>query len=202
MNIWDFKDKHKGAEAIAMATGTSLVKSGILNEITPEIITIGVNDIGRIYDPMYLMSFDSLDPKDKIYECWKKSNAVKFLSQSRSDFGTGAIPITVNKNTGLKDWFTAPEKTWFLASATSSLLPIQLAIFMGCKKITLIGADFCTVNGMNHAWDVETNTKGKEPVTKFYNSKDYILTLMAPIKEKVKEWGIEVIDRSYGFLWK
>jgi hypothetical protein len=58
MNISQFKDKHAGEKILVLGCGTSLKKITEIDNYKG-LITIGVNDIGRMLDPTYLLVVDS-----------------------------------------------------------------------------------------------------------------------------------------------
>jgi hypothetical protein len=150
-----------------------------------------------------------LEPQKKIHKSWKDSQAVKFLSSKRESHGIETIPVLINKDTSLKtrpDWLSSPQKTWFVASVSSCLLPVQLAVFLGCKRILLIGADFGSYNGINYAWEAgkkkQNKELGYEVSYKYDDSKSRMVLkrLSECVNDKLNKLGVEVVNASYGDL--
>jgi len=190
---------------VAMASGPSLGFSGLKNVKLPKNVkTFGVNNVSNYMDPDYLIAFDSLEKKGSIYQPWKNSKATKFLSKNHEASDVeNVFPILVNKNNHLETWWENEANTWFLASGSSSLLPIQLAAYMGCKQILLVGADFGAYDGFETAWEVGTKPSIGSGLALSYKydtkrDREIICGLANSFKAKFEEWGIEVVDASFG----
>jgi hypothetical protein len=203
-SILGLRNKLQGKKALAICTGPSLGYSGVISKLSKKISTFGVNDLSQYYDPNYLIAFDSLEPSKKIYKHWVQSKAVKVLADSRESYGLETYSVKVNKRTKFpKDWWESEESTWFLASGTSCLLPIQLAAYAGCKEIVLVGADFGSFDGYQYAWDVppEAEMQGRYEISYKYATKrdqQIINNLAEALDLKFKEIGIKVYDASFG----
>lgn len=133
--IGAFANRHSGADVVVCGCGASLTAL----RPDPEVVTIGVNDVGRLFTPDYLVV---LNPRNQfrgdrfrhIAASTAKAvfsqldlniahpNFVRFRLGRRggTDFASGRMPYTSN----------------------SPYVAVCLAAFMGARRIGLIGVDF------------------------------------------------------------
>ncbi len=132
----DFRNYHAGETILVCGCGYSLGQV-----VAPEkFITVGVNDVGRLFQPDYLVV---LNPRQQF-----KGDRFKFVEQSRAqaiftqlELGIRhphIVKIRLGKYGGV-DFFD-PASLHF--TRNSPYLALCLAIHMGAKRIGLIGVDF------------------------------------------------------------
>lgn len=135
--LTSFRNIHAGGSIVVCGCGESL------NTLTtPEhFVTIGVNDVGRKFDPDYLVVVDPPEAfKGDRFHYVKSSRARVFFTQ-RSDLGIDH-PNMVRFRLGAKDGtdFSDPEVLNY--SVTTPYVALCLAVHMGAASIGLIGIDF------------------------------------------------------------
>jgi GT2 family glycosyltransferase len=132
-----FKDCHKGGTIVVCACGSSL------NELErPErFVTIGVNDVGRKFQPNYLVV---VDPKtrfkgDRFH--YVETSRAEFLFTQLTDLGA-PHPNIVNFRLGQKCGtdFSDPDVLHY--GVVTPYVALCLAVHMGASRIGLIGVDF------------------------------------------------------------
>jgi len=132
-----FRNAHAGGSIIVCACGESL------NTLAqPErFITIGVNDVGRKFDPDYLVV---VDPPEAFggdrFHYVKTSRAGAFFTQ-RTDLGIDH-PNIVQFRLGTKDGTDLSDPDVLNYSVTTPYVALCLALHMGAANIGLIGIDF------------------------------------------------------------
>lgn len=137
-----FINVHVGKKAVVMGLGTST--SEIIKKDLSNVITIGVNDIGIVYTPKYLLT---LDMSQRFQP--QRSNAIK---------NTGAEYLFTQETS----WTQVPELKDRIViiklgnrmltnidnsdildySSNSPYVGVLLAYRMGCHEIGIIGVDF------------------------------------------------------------
>lgn len=138
----EFANIHSGKRALVLGLGVSTKQ--IVGKDTRDLITIGVNDIGSIYTPKYLLTVDmssrfqpqrSMAIRDTEAEYlfthieeWKKATR---LMDKVVSFKLGARSLQNINNIGVLDF-----------SNNSPYIAIILAYQMGCREIGLLGVDF------------------------------------------------------------
>jgi hypothetical protein len=132
----DFRGYHAGKTFLVCGCGSSLSQV-----VTPErFITIGVNDVGRLFDPDYLVV---LNPRNQF-----QGDRFRFVAESRAravftqlDLGIShphIVRIRLGKFGGVD--FSDPAALPF--TRNSPYVALCLAVHMGAQKIGLIGVDF------------------------------------------------------------
>lgn len=140
--IHHFIGKHAGQKALVMGLGTST--NEIISEDLSQLITIGVNDIDKVYSPKYLLTVDfsgrfHSDRAETIRNSaceyfftqideWKN---VKSLNGRVVMIKLGNRQLGNIDNHGVLDF-----------SNNSPYIGVLLAYQMGCTEIGLIGVDF------------------------------------------------------------
>ena len=135
-DLKDFRNYHSGETILVCGCGTSL------NEVVSpgRFITIGVNDVGRLFQPDYLVV---LNPRQQF-----KPDRFRFVEQSRAkaiftqlDLGI-RHPHIVRFRLGRLGGVDFSDPTCLPHTRNSPYVAVCLAIHMGAEKIGLIGVDF------------------------------------------------------------
>jgi hypothetical protein len=131
-----FRDYHKDATIIVCGCGHSLRSFAEHNQF----ITIGVNDVGRLFDPTYLVV---LNGRTQFY-----GDRFTYVARSRAralfsqlDLGV-SHPRVVRFNLGQLGGATWDVANTLPYTCNSPYVAICLAGLMGAKRIGLIGVDF------------------------------------------------------------
>jgi hypothetical protein len=132
-----FRNEHEAGSIIVCGCGESLNQLSDPGRFT----TIGVNDVGRKFDPDYLVVVDPRDAfKGDRFRYVEQSRA-RVLFTQRSDLAL-THPGVVQFQLGEKDGtdFSNPNLLHF--SVITPYVALCLAIHMGASNIGLIGVDF------------------------------------------------------------
>ena len=132
-----FKDVHRSGQIIVCGCGSSLNSL----ERPERFITIGVNDVGRLFDPNYLVV---VDPRDRF-----KSNRFDFVENSKAGYlftqradlnltHPDVVPFRLGQKDGTD--FSDPDVLHY--GVITPYVALCLAIHMGATNIGLIGVDF------------------------------------------------------------
>ncbi|HYK02935.1 MAG TPA: galactosyltransferase-related protein [Thermoanaerobaculia bacterium] len=132
----DFRYFHEGATIVVCGCGTSLSSF-----TQPErFITIGVNDVGRLFDPDYLVV---LNPRQQF-----RGDRFRYVEESRA----GALftqlvlgvqhPHIVRFRLGRRGGVELDDPNVLHYTRNSPYVALQLAMHMGAKRIGLIGVDY------------------------------------------------------------
>lgn len=132
----DFRNIHAGATIVVCGCGTSL-----LDLPDPEtLITIGVNDVGRLFHPTYLVV---LNPRQQF-----APGRFTYVEQSRAraiftqlDLGI-AHPNIVRIKLGARGSMELSDPATLPCTRNSPYVAVCLAIRMGASRVGLIGVDF------------------------------------------------------------
>jgi hypothetical protein len=131
-----FRDYHKDATIIVCGCGRSLRSFAEHNQF----ITIGVNDVGRLFDPTYLVV---LNNKAQFYgdrfDYVARSRAIALFSQL--DLALPHLNV-VQFNLGQFGGVTWDAANTLPYTCNSPYVAVCLAGLMGAKRIGLIGVDF------------------------------------------------------------
>ncbi len=132
----DFRDFHKDATFIVCGCGSSLLGFVEYNQF----ITIGVNDVGRLFDPTYLVVLnDRTEFYGDRFAYVMPSRAQALFSQLNL---TVPHPHVVRFNLGREGGVTWDVPNTLPYTRTSPYVATCLAGLMGAKRIGLIGIDF------------------------------------------------------------
>ena len=174
-----FRDFHQGATILVCGCGASL------NELTgPErFITIGVNDVGRRFNPTYLVV---LNPRNQF-----SGDRFRYVEQSRAqaiftqlDLGIPhphVVRFPLGSHGGAD--FSNPEILHY--TSNSPYLAVCLAVHLGARRIGLIGVDFT-----DHHFFAAT---GKHALT---SRLDQINREYAALERACRERGVEIVNLS------
>lgn len=132
----DFRDYHRGETVLVCGCGSSLSRI-----IAPErVVTVGVNDVGRLFDPDYLVV---LNPRQQFSE-----NRWRYVEHSRAraifsqlDLGI-SHPHQVRLELGGRGGTDFSDPNVLPYTRNSPYPALCLAVHMGALRIGLIGIDF------------------------------------------------------------
>ncbi len=140
--ISQFLNIHAGKKAIVMGLGTSVGEA--IKEDLSNVITIGVNDIGVVYTPKYLLTVD-------MYQRFQseRGNAIRDTKAEylfTQEPGWGKMPELTDRvviiKLGNRQLTNIDNQDVLDFSSNSPYIGILLAYKMGCREIGLIGVDF------------------------------------------------------------
>jgi hypothetical protein len=132
-----FKDLHRGAPILVCGCGSSL------NELHhPErFITIGVNDVGRRFDPDYLVVVDPVQQFQGDRFAHVRASRARYLFTQRSDLDL-PHPAIVRFRLGEKEGTDCSDPDVLHYGVVTPYVAICLAAQMGAATIGVIGVDF------------------------------------------------------------
>lgn len=143
MNFEDFKDYHLGGSITVCGLGESLALFDPQGRIT-----IGVNDIGRRFDPTYLLNVNNKSQyKGDRFQYIENSQAQYLFTHTPKEQGQAKIPIVkfeIDPRTGGVEIIDGKLPHF----RNSPYVGVALAGYMGAKRIGVIGVDFTE----NHFW--------------------------------------------------
>ncbi len=130
----DFRDRHRGATIVVCGCGASL------NDLRrPEgVVTIGVNDVGRLFTPRYLVVVNER----------RQFTAERYVhvEQSQADAVFSQLdlthPRTVRFRLGRRGGTNRGDGDSLDYANNSPYVAVNLARYMGAARIGLIGVDF------------------------------------------------------------
>src|SRR5271166_1394013 len=132
-----FRDAHLGASIVVCGCGSSL------NALTQagRFTTIGVNDVGRLFQPDYLVVVDPPERFKGDRFDYVRSSRARYLFTQLADLDV-SHPDVVRFALGTKDGtdFSNPDVLHY--SVVTPYVALCLAIHMGAANIGLIGVDF------------------------------------------------------------
>jgi glycosyltransferase involved in cell wall biosynthesis/SAM-dependent methyltransferase len=175
----DFHNAHRGESIIVCGCGASL------NELThPErVITIGVNDVGRRFDPTYLVVLNPREQFSGDRFCYVENSQASYLF-THLDLGVphpNVVKIRLGRYGGTD--LTDPNVLHF--THNSPYVALCLAAHMGAARIGLIGVDFT-----DHHFFAPT---GRHPLTRQLASIDVQYHQLA---SALRARGVEVYNLS------
>jgi hypothetical protein len=140
LTLAGFKGRHRGESIVVCGCGPSLNE---LNE-PQRFVTIGVNDVGRLFDPNYLVVVNPRTQfKGDRFQYVEQSNALALFTQL--DLGVVQPPVVRFKlgqfgGTGMEAAMANGGTLHY--TQNSPYVAVCLAALMGAKRIGLIGVDF------------------------------------------------------------
>jgi|SRR5579859_692271 len=180
-SLRDFHGFHAGSTILVCGCGKSL--SEIANP--EQFLTIGVNDVGRLFQPDYLVV---LNPKEQF-----RGDRFRFVESSRAKAiftqlklaipHPHIVPIRLGKMGGVD--FADP--TCLHYTRNSPYLALCLAVHMGATRIGLIGVDFTE--------DHFFARTGQHPLSRQFPQID---REYKRLYESCRQKGIEVFNLSEG----
>lgn len=182
MEYREFKDKHKGQKIMVVGCGTSTTT--LTNP--QDYITIGVNDLSRLFTPNYLVVLN-----DKSSFIHDKGDRWKWIEETKSPhIFTHIRNLAVNEEKRVmlqlgRYGGTDLNKDAVDYTSNSTYVACIIAAYMGASKIGLLGVDFT----LNHFF-AET---GEHTLSKRVNniSQEY-----AKLKEALGVKGVEIVNLS------
>ena len=139
MNLASFRNRHLGESILVCGCGDSLL------QLQPpvSVITIGVNDVGRYFDPTYLVVVNSQRQfaRDR-FEYIRNSRAQAIFTQ----FDNLAVPEErrVRVRLGQYGGTDLSRDDTLHYTQNSPYVAVCLAMHMGARRIGLLGVDFGT----------------------------------------------------------
>lgn len=137
MALQAFKDRHAGETVLVCGCGASL------REVAPQaahVTTIGVNDVGRLFDPSYLVVVNP--PRQFTHDRFRHVAASRARAVfTQLDLAGQVQPPVVRFELGERGGTdTTGERLHF--TQNSPYVAVCLAAYMGARRIALIGVDF------------------------------------------------------------
>lgn len=134
--LCDFRNVHEGSTIVVCGCGESL------NELTQpqRFITIGVNDVGRRFDPNYLVV---VNPRDQF-----SGDRFKYVESSKASYLFTQLDLGLSRenvirfNLGVHGGTDLTDANVLHYTQNSPYVALCLAVHMGAKRIGLIGVDF------------------------------------------------------------
>lgn len=130
-----FRNIHQGSNIIVCGCGSSLTSLKHPSRYT----TIGVNDVGRLFTPNYLVA---LNPPHQY-----RLGRYHYVQHSRCKYVFSQLPLPlkysqlVKTPLGVKAGADFPQTSGIHYTQNSPYFAVCLAAFMGAKRIGLIGVD-------------------------------------------------------------
>lgn len=176
-----FRDYHAGETFLVCGCGSSLSEV-----VAPErFISIGVNDVGRLFQPDYLVVLNHPQQfKDDRFRHVEESRARAVFTQTELGIDH---PHVVRIKLGTKGGVDFRDPSVLHYSTNSPYLALCLAVHMGAKRIGLIGVDFTD----NHFYA----PTGRHPLAP---DLPQIEREYARLAESCRQLGVEVVNLSAG----
>jgi hypothetical protein len=179
MDYREFKDKHKGGKIIVSGCGVSA--SDLTNP--KDFVTIGVNDLSRLYHPNYLVVVN--DKSSFEHDRWKWIESTE-ATHIFTHIKTLAVDEARRVLLQLGRYGGADlEKDAVDYTSNSTYVACIIAAYMGATKIGLLGCDFVP--------DHFFAKTGEHTLAKRVNS---INTEYAQLKIATDRKGIELVNLS------
>ena len=178
-----FKGVHQGETMIVCGCGESLNDFAHPERFT----TIGVNDVGRRFQPNYLLV---VDPKGKIKEdrfYYVETSQAEYIFTQHKDLGVpypNIVRFALRKQSS-PDFSDSNALHYTTLPAPSTYFALCLAVHMGAARIGLIGIDFTD----NHFFA----KTGKPPLSPYLAS---INEQFLRLNYVLRELGVEVFNLS------
>jgi hypothetical protein len=208
--IESYKDKYSGKRCFIIANGPSLLNTNL--DILENEITFGVNRIYLQFDktsfrPTYYLAVNELILEQFSSEI---SNLPfpKFLNWNRRSYFNCQDPdlIFLKSKLVIKDFFQTDLSQPMVFGATVTFVALQLAYYMGFKKVILLGLDHnYKEKGIPSKTETRVDDKDQSHFHSNYFPKGYkwqLPDLMRSeieyqlAKDKFEENGREIIDAT------
>lgn len=177
----EFRDIHAGGSVVVCGCGESL------NELTqPErFITIGVNDVGRRFQPNYLVV---VNPRNQF-----SGDRFSYVEGSRAEYLFTQLNLGLSRENIVKfrlgtyggTDFSNPDVLHH--AQNSPYVALCLAVHMGAKRIGLIGVDFT-----EHHFFAQTGAHSLAPQLSIIDEQ------YKRLSEAIQARGVEVFNLSRG----
>lgn len=145
LTLTDFKDRHQNETIVVCGLGESVLG---LFRFFPLVVTVGVNDIGRLFNPTYLLNVNNKTQyKGDRYDFIRDTQAQYLFTHQPQENPGVKIPIVkfeiAPRGGGVE---IVDDKLPHFRN--SPYVGVALAAYMGARRIGLIGVDFTD----NHFW--------------------------------------------------
>lgn len=174
----DFADRHAGRDVLVCGCGPSLAAF----RPTDDLVTIGVNDVGRLFDPTYLVV---VNPRNQF-----RADRFRHVERSRAQalftqLELGPVdPPVVRFALGRYGGTDVSEGTLHYTQ-NSPYVAVCLAAWMGARRIGLLGVDFTE----NHFF----GPTGRHPLAAHMGQID---AEYAALGEALGRRGVELLNLS------
>ena len=175
----EFRDYHSGETILVCGCGSSLSRV-----VAPErFVTIGVNDVGRLFQPDYLVV---LNPLQQF-----RADRARYIEESRASALFTQLPLAINHphivrfRLGTRGGVSFNNPSVLHYTRNSPYLALCLAIHMGAKRVGIIGVDFTD----NHFF----GATGRHPLTGEFAQ---IEREYQHLYESCQRMGVEVLNLS------
>jgi len=178
--ISEFKNIHPDREVFILASGPSLAKADL--SLLKRRIVIGLNRSSLIYpDTHYHCTMDERLFKE--YDEVLRKSRYMFTLENRP-FG---IPMKLLGSEG----FSEDLAEGVYSGYTVSYLALQLAIYMGFKRVFYVGLDLKHQRGQTHFF-------GQDPVSKNHEHTEFpkMIRMLTYGAERATALGVEVYNTS------
>ncbi|WP_294619429.1 6-hydroxymethylpterin diphosphokinase MptE-like protein [uncultured Bacteroides sp.] len=183
------RDKYKGRRCFIVCNGPSLRISDLDKIHENGDVSIAMNMIGRCFDktkwrPTVLMAIDGcvLHPKNKKVvdetECEYRFRLKKHFLRVGKKFGSTVFYDIIG------DWelldnpkFTTKVEEALYSIGTTAYQAIEVAVFLGCKEIYVIGCDMSYAVNIDRNGRIYYNDTNKQH---FYGDKDESMSKIVP----------------------
>ena len=181
MKLEEFKNRHAGESVVVCGLGESVANLGT----QPRFTTIGVNDIGRLFHPTYLLNVNNRSQyKGDRFQYIENSQAQYLFTHLPNEQGNVKIPIVkigVTREVGSVEIIDGKLPHF----RNSPYMAVALAGYMGARRIGLIGVDFTD----NHFWI-------KDGTHRLVTELDRIDQKYGDLAAHLKKQGAEVFNLS------
>lgn len=139
-----YQNRHAGQRCFVLGNGPSLAKMDL--SVLKDEITFGANRIYLLFQemdfrPTYYVSVNEL-VLEQFHDDIRRLPMPKFLNwNQRHLFADVANALFVRMSLGLTDRFQGNALLPMSSGGTVTYVALQLAYFMGCKQVILIGVD-------------------------------------------------------------
>ena len=175
----EFHNYHAGQTILVCGCGSSLSKI-----VAPErFVTIGVNDVGRLFQPDYLVV---LNPLRQF-----RADRARYVEESRASALFTQLQLGINHphivrfRLGTRGGVSFDNPSVLHYTRNSPYLALCLAVQMGAKRVGLIGVDFTD----NHFF----GQTGRHPLTGEF---EQIEREYKNLQESCLRLGVEVVNLS------
>jgi len=138
VDLQNYRNCHQGKTIVVCGCGESLLTL----PQSDDLITIGVNDVARLFDPTYLVV---LNPQNQFkgdrYQYVQQAKVSAIFSQLLVESQHSPV---VRFQLGIKGGTNCFNSDQLHYTRNSPYLAVCLAAYMGASKICLIGVDFTT----------------------------------------------------------
>jgi hypothetical protein len=191
-----YRDNHKNQRCFILASGPSLNQTNL--SLLNDEITIGVNTLAN--HPFFKCNYYCVADEQAI---WSKFKGQMIQNSKRPIFTPFYDADTIKFKDGVvfhENYYMQNKK-----GGTVVFLGIEIAAFMGCNEIYVVGCDCSDPNGYHH-YDTVKNDLGIDVVKQYAGTsksgKHMEWHLSFPLYEKImkqcNDLGIKLINSTVG----